>query len=66
MEKVRKYIIDDKELMKEWNWEKNKDLNPVKLIIGSGKKAWWICKKCGGEWQTQICKKETWMPILCT
>lgn len=54
MEKVKKYIIDNKELMKEWDWEKNKDLDPKTLNIGSHKKAWWICKTCGGEWQTQI------------
>ena len=54
MEKVKKYIIDNKELMKEWDWKKNKDLDPKTLNIGSYKKAWWICKTCGGEWQTQI------------
>ncbi len=43
MEKVKKYIIDDKELMKEWDWEKNKELYPNKLTLGSGKKVWWKC-----------------------
>ena len=43
MEKVKKYIIDNKELMKEWDWEKNNDLNPSQLTYGSEKKAWWIC-----------------------
>ena len=54
MEKVKKYIIDDKNLIEEWDWEKNKDLDPNKLNIGSYKKAWWVCKTCGGKWQTQI------------
>ena len=26
MEKVKKYIIDDKKLMEEWDWKKNKKL----------------------------------------
>lgn len=38
MEKDKKYIIDNKELMKEWDWEKNKDLDPNKLVVGSEKK----------------------------
>lgn len=35
------------ELMKDWDWEKNKEigLNPENLTKGSGKKAYWICKK---------------------
>ena len=32
-------LIDNKELMKEWNFEKNTELDPTKLKIGSGKKA---------------------------
>lgn len=39
--------------MKEWNWDKNKDLEPKLLTCGSGKKVWWICSK-GHEWQTRI------------
>ena len=39
MEKDKKYIIDNKELMKEWDWEKNKDLDPNKLVVGSEKKS---------------------------
>ena len=30
----KKYIIDIPELMKEWDWEKNKDLDPNKLVVG--------------------------------
>ena len=35
----KKYIIDIPELMKEWDWEKNKDLDPNKLVVGSEKKS---------------------------
>lgn len=49
----KKYLIDNKELMKEWNYEKNKDFDPKLLTCGSGKRVWWICSK-GHEWQTRI------------
>jgi len=41
----KKYIIDNAELMAEWNWEKNDELgfDPVILTLGSHKKTWWKC-----------------------
>ncbi len=54
MEK-KKYISEIPHLMKEWDWEASTDLDPQKLTVGSNKKAWWICSKCGGKWQTHIC-----------
>ena len=43
----KKYVIDNAELMAEWNWEKNNSmgLNPQLLTIGCHTKAWWICEK---------------------
>ena len=51
----KKYIIDNAELMAEWNWEKNIefDFDPKLLTVGSGKKVWWKCSK-GHEWQAAI------------
>ncbi len=53
--KEKKYIIDNAELMAEWNWEKNDELNfdPKTLTLGSIKKVWWKCRK-GHEWQASI------------
>ena len=53
---MKPYIIENKELMKEWDWEKNnaEGLNPEKITEGSGKKAWWICEKCGYGWMATI------------
>lgn len=42
------------ELMKEWDWNKNKELDPTLIAPGSGKKAWWVCSKCGYEWLAEI------------
>lgn len=49
------YVIDNAELMAEWNWEKNDDLkfDPKALTLGSNTKVWWKCSK-GHEWQASI------------
>ncbi len=54
----KKYIIDNAELMAEWNWEKNNesDFSPEKLTLGSNKKVWWKCNK-GHEWQAVIANR---------
>ncbi len=49
----KKYIIDNAELMAEWNWERNKDITPSQLTLGSGKKVWWKCNH-GHEWQAML------------
>ena len=51
----KKYVIDNAELMAEWNWEKNNELgfDPKVLTLGSNKKVWWECNK-GHEWQATI------------
>ena len=58
------------ELLKEWNYEKNK-IKPEEITVGSGKKVWWTCEK-GHSYQAviklkcrphsigcSICKKES-------
>ena len=51
--KEKQYVSDNAQLMAEWNWEKNADISPSQLTIGSGQKVWWKCSK-GHEWQTNI------------
>ncbi len=41
------------ELVKEWNYKRNKDVDPKKISKGSGIKSWWICYK-GHEWEAYI------------
>ena len=36
---------DNVELIKQWDYEKNQDLNLDKLTLGSDKVAWWKCEK---------------------
>lgn len=53
----KKYISENAELMKEWNWERNKDLDPNRLSMACAIKVWWKCSKCGYEWKTAINKR---------
>ena len=46
-------LINDKDLISFWNFEKNKDINVEKLTLKSNKKVWWKCSK-GHEWQANI------------
>lgn len=41
------------DLMKEWHFKKNKNINPEYLTRGTNKKVWWKCKN-NHEWFTQI------------
>ena len=41
------------QLVKEWNYEKNGDLDPSHVVFGSMKKVWWRCTK-GHEWASII------------
>lgn len=42
------------ELAEEWNYEKNKGLNPKMFKPGSSQRVWWKCRVCGYEWKTDI------------
>jgi DNA-directed RNA polymerase subunit RPC12/RpoP len=41
-------------LAKEWHPTKNGHLTPKDVLPNSGKKAWWICKKKGHEWEAIV------------
>jgi CRISPR/Cas system CMR-associated protein Cmr1 (group 7 of RAMP superfamily) len=47
------YLKDNKELMKEYNYDKNKEIDLESLTLGSDKKIWWVCSK-GHEWDAGI------------
>ena len=49
----KKFVIDNPTLAAEWNYEKNGNLHPEKMLLGSHKKAWWKCDK-GHEWEAVI------------
>ena len=53
--KPKHVIAERTDLMEEWDFEENRQLNinPHVVGVGSHIKAWWICKK-GHRWQTEI------------
>ncbi len=56
--RMKRYVSDNAHLMAEWNWEKNTDVSPSQVTLGSNKKMWWKCSK-GHEWQAAICSRNT-------
>lgn len=43
------------DIVKQWDYAKNIDLNINDITIKSGKKVWWICTKCGESYQAKVC-----------
>lgn len=46
-------LKDNKELMHEYNYDKNKNIDLSSLKIGTHRKVWWKCEK-GHEWQAIV------------
>ena len=49
---MKKYLKDSY-LMKEYDYEKNKNFELEKLTLGSDKQVWWKCSN-GHEWKSKI------------
>ena len=62
--KAKRYVSDDAQLMTEWNWEKNTEISPDKIMTGSGKTVWWKCLK-GHEWQATPNNRTSHKPPGC-
>ena len=56
---VKKLVINNEQLMCDWDWVKNQEegLDPNTLTCGSNKTAHWKCHICGHEWTTRIERK---------
>ena len=48
-----RFVHDRKDLLKDWDFEKNGNLNPETVLAGSHHKVWWRCER-GHEWQAQV------------
>ncbi len=46
-----------KDLVEEWNYDKNIGIDPTGYLAGSNKKVWWKCKNCGYEWESVIANR---------
>lgn len=47
------FVESNPELVSEWCWEKNGDIDIHRVAQGSHKKAWWKCSK-GHTWEAVI------------
>lgn len=54
--KKNRILLKDTEWIKEWDYEKNKNLNLEKIYTQSNYYAWWKCQEpeCGHEWRAKI------------
>jgi len=46
--------ITHRNLIKEWDYEKNVDLKLEEMSFGSSKKVGWICSECSFKWMCVI------------
>ncbi len=42
------------EIAKDWIIEKNEGIDPSRVYVKSTIKAWWLCPKCGNEYQKRV------------
>ena len=49
-------ITTHSELCKEWDYSMNTIL-PTEVSMGSNKKVWWKCSKCGNNWYASVTKR---------
>jgi Probable Zinc-ribbon domain len=44
-------------LAHEWHTQKNGELAPDAVTVGSNRRVWWICRACGHEWAAPIVRR---------
>ena len=54
--KEKRYVSDNAQLMSEWDFKRNNNLNPSDVLEFSNKKVWWICQK-GHSWEESVCNR---------
>ena len=50
----KQYLSDYTELLLDWAYDLNSDLDPTQITYGSRIKAFWRCHKCGRVWEARI------------
>jgi len=49
----------------EWHPTKNGDITPLDVPPHSGRKVWWLCTRCGREWQAYISNRARGAGCIC-
>lgn len=52
--KEKLYLKDNKELMNEYDYAKNVNIDLNSITEGMGISIWWKCSKCNHEWKTRV------------
>ncbi len=53
MNKLPPFPESNPELLTQWHYEKNGDIDPYTITAGSSRKVWWRCEK-GHEWESNL------------
>ena len=56
--KYNNFSYKNPDMASEWDYRKN-NITPKDVTYGSHYKAWWICSKCGFEWQSSVNDRST-------
>lgn len=51
---INDFETNHPELMKDWDYEKNKGVDPKKISMNSCTSVYWKCHACGHEWRSKI------------
>ncbi len=54
---MKSLLIENKELMKDYDYNKNQNFDIKIIRSGSNQRVWWKCHKCGNEWQTTVANR---------
>ena len=57
LRKKHSFAVMCPDLIEEWDFGKNGNLDPNNISYGSAKSVWWKCKKCGYEFKTSVNKR---------
>lgn len=55
---TKRFLTEYPDLLSEWDYDRNGSITPYGLTIGSGKKVWWKCSKCGNSWDATISNRK--------
>lgn len=54
---INDFATTNPSLLKEWDYEKNGELNPTNVMRGSHTEVFWKCSVCGYSWKSRIDKR---------
>ncbi len=56
-EKENSFISANPELLNDWDYERNGNINPYSVTYGSGITVYWKCHVCGYQWKYKVSER---------